>query len=52
MYELLKTSYINTGHNFKVAWNKKLNLETRTVQFADQEKVWIGTNSTNGTFDK
>ena len=50
--QLLKISNINTGHKSKMVWNKRHNLQTRIVQFADQKKVWIGTNSTNRTFDK
>ena len=50
--QLLKISNINTGHKSKMFWNKRHNLQTRIVQFADQKKVWIGTNSTNRTFDK
>ena len=45
--QLLKISSINTGHKSKMVWNKRHNLQTRIVQFADQKKVWIGTNSTN-----
>ena len=50
--QLLKISNINTDHKSKMVWNKRHNLQTRIVQFADQKKVWIGTNSTNRTFDK
>ena len=48
----LKISNINTGHNSKMVWNKRHNLQIRIVQFADQKRVWIDTNSTNCTFDK
>ena len=48
----LKISNINTGHKSNMVWNKRHNLQARIVQFEDQKKVWIGTNSTNGTFDK
>ena len=50
--QLPKMSNINTGHKSKMVWNKMHNLQSRIVQFADQKKVWIGTNSTNWTFDK
>ena len=50
--QLLKISNINTGHESKMVWNKSHNLQTISVQFAGQKKVWIGTNSTNPTFDK
>ena len=36
--KLLKISNINTGHKSKIVWNKRHNLLTRTVQFADQKK--------------
>ena len=52
MSQQLKISNIKTGHKSKVVWNKKDNLQTRTVQFADQKKVWISTNSIYRTFDK
>ena len=45
--QLLKISNINTGHKFKIVWNMRHNLHTRHVQFTDQKKVWICTNSTN-----
>ena len=48
----LKISNIDIGHKSKIVWNKRYNLQTRTVQFADQKKVWLGTNSINRTFDK
>ena len=49
--QLLKIFNINTDHKSKMVWNKRHNLQARTVQFADQKKVWIGTNSTNRTVD-
>ena len=52
MSQQLKISNIKTGHKSKVVWNKKDNLQTRTIQFADQKKVWISTNSIYRTFDK
>ena len=42
----LKISNINTDHKFKITLNMKHNLQARIVQFTDQKKVWIGTNST------
>ena len=48
----LKISNINTGQKSKMVWNRKNNLQNRTVQFAAQKKVWIATNSTNQAFDK
>ena len=48
----LKISNINTDDKSKMVRNKRHNLQTRIVQFADQKKVWLGTNSINRTFDK
>ena len=50
--QLLKISNINTDHESKMVWNKRHNLQSRIVQFEDQKKVWLGTNSTNWTLDK
>ena len=35
----LKISNINTGHKFKMVWNRRYNLQTRIVQFTDQKKT-------------
>ena len=50
--QLLKISNINTDHESKMVWNKRHNLQTRIVPFADQKKYWIGTNSTNRNLDR
>ena len=35
----LKISNINTDHKFKMVWNRRYNLQTRTVKFTDQKKT-------------
>ena len=35
----LKISNINTGHKFKMVWNRRHNLQARIVQFTDQKKT-------------
>ena len=34
----LEISNINTGHKFKMVWDRRFNLQTRFVQFTDQKK--------------
>ena len=48
----LKISNINTGHTFKILWNRRFNLLTWIIQITDQKNVWIVTNSTNRSFYK
>ena len=48
----LKISNINTGHKFKIFWNRKHNLLTWIIQFTAQKKIWISTNSANRSFSK
>ena len=37
--QTLKISNINTSHKFKMVWNRRYNLQTRTVKFTDQKKT-------------
>ena len=48
----LKFSNIITGQKFKMFWNKRHNFQPRNVQFTDQRKAWLVTDSTNWTFHK
>ena len=50
IFQQIKISNINNGHKSKMVWNKKHNLQTKTVQFITQENIWIDTNGYKSNF--